>query len=111
MPTHYTGTIVEQSLVNLEVLKLFTILEKSQTNGDDPWTLYNVSGDFEALHKLSKNMKETGWYAHFWNEEDLVVVFPDKLFKQKVHDTSTWVSAIEYGLSIGIPKEQLDFLM
>jgi hypothetical protein len=41
----------------------------------------------------------------------MIVVFRNKTFNQKVTDKTTWEPAIQYGLSIGVPKEQLDFIV
>lgn len=48
---------------------------------------------------------------HFWNADDVIAVFSNKLFRFKHSDKSTWNEAIEYGKSLGIPKEQLDFVI
>ena len=60
---------------------------------------------------LSKELKPKGWYMHFWSGDDIVAVFPNKLFHLKYSDKSTWTDAIEYGKSLDIPGEQLDFVI
>lgn len=46
---------------------------------------------------------------HFWQEQDVIAVFKDRKFEFNYDDKSTWKPVIEYGLSLGIPKEELDF--
>jgi len=46
---------------------------------------------------------------HFWKDKDVIAVFEGKKFAFNYDDKSSWTPAVEYGLSIGIPKEQLDF--
>ena len=48
------------------------------------------------------------YYSHFYNDEEMIVIFKDKVFKIKPH-ISTWTPIIDYGKTLGIPKEQLDF--
>jgi hypothetical protein len=50
-----------------------------------------------------------GWYAHFWREDTVIVVYHDRIFKLDRDDRSTWQEAIEHGKAQGIPEEQLDF--
>src|SRR3989442_15986310 len=42
-------------------------------------------------------------------KKKLVAVFRGKKFEFKSRDKSTWNEAVEYGKSVGIPEEQLDF--
>ena len=39
----------------------------------------------------------------------MTILFKGKRFEIKFSDKSTWKDAVNYGLSIGIPAEQLDF--
>lgn len=48
---------------------------------------------------------------HFWNEENLVVVFANKIFWLKRDDLNTLGKVIDYGRSLGIPESQLDFII
>jgi hypothetical protein len=61
--------------------------------------------------ELAKNLKPEKWYAHFWDDIHIYVVFPGKVFKISRNDTSTWQPAIDYGLSLKISSEQLDFII
>src|SRR3989441_11498710 len=52
-----------------------------------------------------------GWLvrALLERQKKLVAVFRGKKFEFKSRDKSTWNEAVEYGKSVGIPEEQLDF--
>ncbi len=56
---------------------------------------------------MQQNTK-SGWYGHFYNDQELIVVFKDQVFKVAPHK-STWTPIIEYGQTLGIPEDQLDF--
>ena len=63
----------------------------------------------EHIASLQMNMVTDGkWYAHYFRGQELVVVFPDFVFKVRL-DRSTWGPVLEHGLKKGIPLEQLDF--
>lgn len=48
------------------------------------------------------------WYNHLYNDEELIVIFKDKVFHVNPHKSS-WGEMLEYGASLSIPTEQLDF--
>ena len=117
-PSLYIGTIIEESLEDNRILNDFRILNVRITNEENPadrWHLYKVEATQEQLQKLSSVLKPEKWYAHFWSGDQkgdkMIVVFRDKTFTQKVGEKNTWKPAIQYGLSVGTPKEQLDFLI
>ena len=57
-------------------------------------------------------LKSEKWYAHFWDKnKNIIAVFQNKFFYFNYDDKQSWEPAIKYGLSIEIPKEQLDFLI
>ena len=108
----YKGTIVEESLVDNQLLNNFKINKiriSSAENPEDRWHLYEVEATPEQIDELAAQLRPTGWYTHFWQGDDVTVVFPNKKFEIKYSDPSTWNDAITYGESIGIPIEQLDF--
>lgn len=110
----YKGTIIEESLEDKAVLKDFKIQNTRVTTEENPadrWHMYTVEGSESAIEKLSEVLKPSKWYCHFWNGTDMIVVFKGKIFNFKYSDQSERNRAIEYGISIGIPKQQLDFLI
>ena len=112
MNMKYTGAIVEESLVDARVLNEFELIKFKITKEENPadrWHIYTVAATQPQLDMLSKLIKPK-WYAHFWNEKrDVVALFQNKMFEFNYDDKKSWEPAIMHGLSIGIPKEQLDF--
>lgn len=105
---YFTGTIVLESLSDKDVLKNIKIL-RSEISPNLGWHLYTVELTENQLTELSINFKTDKWYAHFWNNNGLVVLFKNKVFKFNHEDKASRDSVIEYGLSLGIPPDQLDF--
>lgn len=48
------------------------------------------------------------YYAHLYNDNELIVVFKEKVFHVTPH-RSTWTPIIEYGRMLHIPESQLTF--
>ena len=48
---------------------------------------------------------------HFWNEREIIAVFKDKTFTFNSDDKPSRINAVNYGISLGIPEEQLDFII
>lgn len=111
----YTGTIIEENLEDNRILNTFEIISFRITNDDDPlerWHLYKVKAEKEKILALSQSLKQGTWYAHFWDEnKNIIAVFRNKFFEFNYDDKSSWTPAVEYGKSLGIPVEQLDFVI
>ncbi len=110
----YKGVIVEESLKDNRILNDLEIIKFEITKDEDPkdrWHIYTVLIPGEDIENLSKFIESNKWYMHFWNENNITVIFKDKKFQFNVNDKIGRESAIQYGLSIGIPKEQLDFVI
>ncbi len=104
------GTIIENSLLDK------SILSRVQTHSIqhiDDWILHDVSVDESLIPELAKSLAEGPWYIHLWEpgKDDVTVIFKHKIFTIKFSDRFTWTDAVAYGRSIGIPDEQLDFLI
>ncbi|MGD0729495.1 MAG: hypothetical protein ABR981_05455 [Candidatus Micrarchaeaceae archaeon] len=112
MKNKYKGTIVEESLKDNRALNNFEIVGFEITKNKNPinrWHLYNVNISKKDIEKISKNLKSNKWYAHFWKGKEVIAVFKNKTFIFNYDKKETWKPVIEYGLSIGIPRKQLDF--
>lgn len=117
----YTGTIIEESLSNKEVLKRVEIIstkvspvtEKMQTPWLKQWALHKVRINEvdagEIAKDLSTSLQKNDWYADYKNPEWHYIVFSGKIFKIKRDDAEGYQKAKEYGLSLGIPEYQVDF--
>lgn len=104
----FTGTIVGESLHNQETLKDIRVLE-SRYSKEAGWHLYEVEVTQEQIQEISHNLADGTWYAHFWHGDNIIVVFKGKTFEFTHSDKNSWQPAIDYGLKLGIPEEQLDF--
>jgi len=111
----YKGVVVGESLEDANVINEFNIKNSHLTDDTDPadrWHMYAVEATKEELEKLAHHIKPTKWYAHFWDsDKNVIAVFKDKLFEFNYDDKSSWSEAVEYGKSVGIPEEQLDFVI
>lgn len=110
----YFGTIVKESLSGDSALAFFNVREIEETDDEiieDRWHLYYVEGQKENIEKLSSYIKEGPWYVHFWNKEEMIVVFKNKVVTFLHGDSKALFAVKEYGKSIGIKEEQLDFVI
>jgi hypothetical protein len=48
---------------------------------------------------------------HFWRGKDVIAVYKDRTFEFNYDKKETWSEAVNYGKSMGISEEQLDFLI
>ncbi|WP_410768475.1 hypothetical protein [Fontibacillus sp. BL9] len=109
----YLGIVIEQSLKDQTILSELTILGEKQIGG---WTLLlvSVSSGEELsplLQKLQNHMidaQEDCWYAHFFSNEWMFIVYENALFETSLLPED-WDEAIRHGMSYNIPLEQLDF--
>ncbi|MDP3993085.1 MAG: hypothetical protein Q8Q05_02645 [bacterium] len=105
---NFVGTIIEESLEDLSILDELRIISSSVTS-DLEWHIHKVEVTKDQIEKLSHSLRIGPWYMHFWSGSDIIVAFKDKIFHIKHGDRATWKPAVDYGLSLDIPPEQLDF--
>jgi len=106
----YHGIIIDQEFTEPSFPETFKAFAWKQ---DGNWKIYGIEVDDSNLeNKISKIQSamrtNQPWYVHLYNDEDLIVIFKDRIFNVKPH-SSTWGPIIEYGQKLDIPKEQLDF--
>ncbi|MDO8240428.1 MAG: hypothetical protein Q7T51_00375 [Candidatus Moranbacteria bacterium] len=112
MDKKYKGVIIEESLSDNLILNNLEIVRfkiSKDENPADRWHLFTVIVSEDDIEKLS-NLILDKWYMHFWSGNDIIAIFKGKKFEFKLDDKATWELAVQHGLSIGIPKEQLDFV-
>ena len=113
---NYKGTIIEESLGNIDVLKDITILEtkispvteKHKTPWLKQWTLHKVEiNEIDAeiiAQKLSQALEsEHNWYADYKNANYHYIIFKNKVFKIDRESKDQYLEAKNYGISLGIP--------
>ena len=101
-PTAINGFPVYRAYISHDVMELGA--------GRPPgrWHLYWIQASQQEIAAIRGGLLH-GWYAHFWNERQTIVVYDDAVFEMDRFDRSTWKAASEHGLAMGIPEEQLDF--
>jgi len=72
------------------------------------WHLYWIDASDDDIDRIQAATCHA-WYAHFWRDERLLVVYDDARFDLDRCDQSTWQSAIRHGLEQGLRREWLDF--
>ena len=120
---NYKGVIIEESLERKEVLKevvivdtkVETVTEGHKTPWLKQWTLHTVevaeqSADAVA-QKLSEDLdREHNWYADFKNNTFHYIIYRGKIFKVDLQNPVLYRDARQYGISLGIPEYQVDFV-
>lgn len=106
----WQGIILEESLEDPEFLKKLKIIKKEvlDDGDEDPWHANFVEIDEDMIDQLKNELKQ-GWYAHFWQNRKVIAVFKEKKFEFDYDNKDTWKDVLDYGKSLGIPEEQLDF--
>ena len=108
--TDYLGIVIQQSLADERWLDSVRVEARRQIGS---WTFLLVAASEvelgEQLDGLRRAMQsDQPWYAHYFRDGELIVVFRDETFRIG-GDPQTWAPAVQHGLGLGIPREQLDF--
>lgn len=118
----YEGVIIEESLKDKDVLKqveiastkVEPITKEHKTPWLKQWTLHTViipeSKIGKVTEALSKALEPHYWYADFKNKDYHYIIFPSKVFKVDRTKPEQYKQVTKYGLGIGIPDYQLDFI-
>ena len=108
----YHGILVKEGIRDQSILDRMKILGQRVAGG---WTMLRVAVEDvrldETIGLIQENLlAENGipFYAHFYQEDGLIVIFPDRVFQIRP-DKASWKRALEYGKSVGIPSDELDF--
>lgn len=116
----WKGVVIAESLDDPTIINKFSVdraliskpFEWAPSKGASKitgrWHLYRVMCAEKNLAFFQAHI-QTGWFTHFWNGENLVVLFSDARFDASFNDRSTWADAIAHGKSLGIPEHQLNF--
>ena len=116
------GVLIAESLrpgskltrIELAVTSVDRVEITEPAAGQPPvWTLISFRSSTDPKHLasvVSAALSAPGWYADFHDEERKWVIFPDGVvFAFSRGDDTTHQAAIQHGLSLGIPAEQLDW--
>ena len=118
----FFGVIIRESLENPGVLKKVKILKtriepvtkRHKTPWVKKWTLHTVRIPEHDSDKIARELSKSldsvhPWYADFKNEKFHYIIFRNKIFKIDVSGKNPYDKPVKYGISIGIPKYQLNF--
>ena len=106
----YHGIVLKEGLRRPEVVNQFPQLG---TRRSTRWTFYKIGipkADLNRAVELIQNslVNEPTYFAHVYGEDDVVIIFPDRVFHAGVNAAS-WKDAIRYGVDRGIPEGELNF--
>ena len=109
----FHGIIILEGFRDKDILESFKLIGKKESN---EWTLLKVSIEpslfqhFLIVVQSNLLVDENGipFYAHFYRNNSLIIVFPKKIF-QVTCDKESWKEVIAYGISLGISEFELDF--
>ncbi|HRN69670.1 MAG TPA: hypothetical protein PLS49_00665 [Candidatus Woesebacteria bacterium] len=121
---NYKGIIIEESLGNKSVVEKVKVIEtkvepitpEHKTPWLTQWTLHTVEIPEEQADNIAKEIsnsfdsKHPDWYADFKNDRYHFIVYAGKVFKVDLQNPILYKDATEYGISIGIPEYQVDFV-
>jgi len=106
----YLGIVIQQSLKDNDFTPPGRVVARKRVK---TWVFLLVSVapaefDKHVLALRNSMVTDDTWYAHYFRDRELVIVFREAVFKVGI-DPATWAPAIAYGLEKGVPLEQLDF--
>ncbi|MFA5871188.1 MAG: hypothetical protein WC858_00525 [Parcubacteria group bacterium] len=119
---NYRGVIIEESLENKYILKdikiLGTEIEKVDAHHETPWlsqwTKHEVDIPEDEAASVAKKISHSldsahggSWYADFKNDTHHYIIYRDKVFRVNRKSKEQYDEAERYGLSLGIPSDQL----
>ena len=107
----YHGILLDTEFTDPNYLSQFRVFAKKKSNRN-PWTAYGVivSGDMldETVREIqSLLIPNAPYYTHLYNEDEVIVIFKERFFKV-TYDKKTWDEVLNFGNSLGIPKNQMD---
>lgn len=119
----YKGFVLSESLKNPLILndfeKIYVKVEhhpEADASYPKIWHDFKLSIQDEDMDSvaetISKEIKET-WYAHFWNNDTVYVILPNKIFKipkePKRWKSKEYQELKEYAIKNGVEEHYLDF--
>jgi hypothetical protein len=115
----YTGTLIGESVrvgAELEGIPLLVTKVSRVRVSDEPelWTFiyFDVAADraadlAEALSSVLE--RDGGWYCDFRSDDEVFVVFCDRVFRYRRGDRTARSVVEDYARSMGVPESQLDW--
>lgn len=112
MTLEYHGNFLDTEFKDPIFLNKFKVFAKRKSERN-PWTMCGVVVPEDKIEEVIQEVQanllpNTPYYAHLYRDDELIIVFKEKVLRVTT-DKSTWGEALEYGSSLGIPENQLDF--
>jgi hypothetical protein len=108
----YHGILIREGIQDQTVLDDMPILGRKTGK---KWTLLKIRVEQTTIVKTvrliqANLLSENGvpYYAHFYRDEESIVVFPERAFHIS-SDRNSWNETVSYGESLGVPRAELDF--
>lgn len=116
----FKGLILKESLLSERVFDLLDV-KRTEVWANVPtavdgqpttWNAVRVAVEHERIDDVLKALEEDlrsepiGWYADLSDGHDSYIVFPGRRFNIAKEGKT---GAVQHGLSLGIPRSQLDF--
>jgi len=120
----FHGEIIEESLTNPSILRRFQIVStrvsqvtpQHRTPWLSQWTLHTVAVPADIAEQIAAELSQaldpthpSSWYVDFKSEARHFVIYPNKVFSIDRYSPEQYQRATEYGISLGIPEQQVDF--
>lgn len=110
----WKGVVIEESLskplkVKVGIRKTKkTYLESEKERGMIHFLYVEIDDkEKEKFIAQAKNFLKEGWYIHVCSKDEMIIIFKDRVFR--IMNSDDVNKARNYGLSVGIKKEQMDF--
>jgi hypothetical protein len=115
-----SGLLLKESLSDQGILDRLNVTKTetwnvSNASGDQPnvWTAISFEADdgeaAVVAEELSRTLKSPGWYIDARQGDEVIVIFPNRIFRYQRGDQAGKTEAQNYALSIGIPPSQVDW--
>lgn len=106
----FHGILLDLSFVDHDFPSTFQLFAHKKVG---EWGLYGISVPRDqleqALLSIQAHMRTDGqFYNHLYDDQTLIAIFKTRIFRTSTH-LSGWNEIHAYGLSLGIPAQQLDF--
>ena len=114
---NWRGIVIGEGLSDPTILNKFKIFKIFITEKDKNidysgnkgrWHIYWLECNKNQIDEIQSKIIK-GWYAHFWQNNNIVVVYEDKQFLIDKNNKETWKNAVLYGKEQGISESELDF--
>ena len=102
-------------MVEIIDTKIEEVTEKHKTPWVKKWTLHTIEISKDKINDFSEKISllldsKHNWYADFKNDKYHYIIFYKKVFKIDRRKNEEYLEATKYGINLGIPDYQVDFL-